>query len=184
MTLKIKIEGPPDEIAAYLARVSKADGIKSTRSTEITKRDESHQWGSCLAWAEVDAAGFKADYSIYQRAERGKKGKRGQAKVGYVYVLPAYDKAGLIGHKIGKTLTPYSRRKSFGNKLYFSIEFIALVRSDDYTALETTLHRHFKTKRQSNSEFFNLLPEDIVYIQAMMSDEDNALLLQVNAALK
>jgi hypothetical protein len=189
MMIKFKIEGSPEEIAAFIAHVSKANGITSFKSTEITKRDETHKWGSCLAWAELQPIeGLAADYSIYKRGgsafTNGEQLSKRKVKAGYVYLLPAYGENGLLGHKIGKTLTPYSRRKTFGNKLYFKIEFTALIASDDYTALETKLHRHFASKRQGRSEFFDLGTADIAYLQAMMTKADKALLLKVNAALK
>jgi hypothetical protein len=181
--IKLKIEGPPEEIAAFISHVSKTDGINLNKSTEITKRAESHKWGSALAWAEVQPVqGLSADYSIYE-SKRGSKTK-GRPKAGYVYLLPAYGDGGIVGYKIGKTTSPYSRRKSFGNKLYFQIEFIALVATDNHTALETTLHRHFASKRQGKSEFFNLDAADIAYIQNLMTAEDKAFLLKVNSSFK
>jgi hypothetical protein len=182
MSVKLKIEGTPDEIAAFLSHLGKADGIKLNGATEISKRGESHKWGSALAWMDVEPIeGLVSDYSVYQSKREPKaKGK----KAGFIYLLPAYDKAGIVGYKIGKTTSPYSRRKSFGNKLYFEIEFIALIATLDYTELETRLHRHFAEKRQGRSEFFSLLPEDIAYIQAMMTDSDKKLLAQLNETFK
>lgn len=182
MSIRLNISGPPDEIEAFLFRVAKANGISLKNSTGISKRAEEHKTGSALAWLDVEPIeGLVADYSIYQSKRTGKtKGK----KAGFVYLLPAYDKTGIVGYKIGKTTSPYSRRKSFGNKLYFEIEFIALIATLDYTALETQLHRHFTDKRQGRSEFFNLVPDDIVYIQAMMTNSDKSLLAELNAAFK
>ena len=45
--IKFKIEGTPEEIAAYIAHVSKANGITSFKSTDITKYAESDKWECC-----------------------------------------------------------------------------------------------------------------------------------------
>lgn len=183
--IKLKIEGTPEEIAAFLAHVEETDGLKQKWSTEITKRAESHQWGSALAAYDVEPIeGLQAEYSIYQRGKKGQDKPKSQARPGWVYVLPAYGPSGCVGFKIGKTLTPYSRRKTFGNKFYFEIAFVALISTANHTALETKLHQHYASKRMGRSEFFNLTEQDILDLQDMMSEEDKALMAKVNAALK
>jgi hypothetical protein len=175
--VKLRIEGEPDEIAAFLAHVEEVDGLSLDWATPISKRAAHHHWGSALAGVSAELIeGLTADYSVYQRGK-----KKGNAVYGWVYLLPAYGKEGLVGYKIGKTLNPFSRRTSFGNKLYFEIEFIALISTDDHTKLETTLHRHFAAKRMARSEFFTLAPEDVLYIQQMMNEMDRAKLAEVNA---
>jgi hypothetical protein len=179
--MKIKMEGTPEEIAAFLARVSNTDGITVTMSTGITKRGENHKWGSALAWLDVDPVqGTIAEYGIYQRAnKKAGKGQR-QAIRGYVYLVPAYGEGGIIGYKIGKTTNPESRRKTFGVKFNFDVGFLALIASADYSLTETKLHQQFAAKRRGNSEWFDLDADDIEFIKGMMTPAEEKLLKKLN----
>jgi hypothetical protein len=174
--LKLTIAGEPDEIAALFFHLEDCAGISLAYKTGISKRALHHKWGSALAGLHVEAvAGLETEVTIYAGKHSG-KASDSKAVPGYVYLLPYHSANGIEGYKIGKTVNPYSRRKTFGVKFNFDVKFIALVHSDNHSALETALHQQFKDKRRGSSEWFNLTPEDVAAIQALMSDEDKKLL--------
>lgn len=81
---------------------------------------------------------------------------------GYVYLVKS-----VSGHyKIGRTVDPQSRAKTFGVKLPFEVEFQCLIETDDYEALELELHDRFEAQRV-NGEWFNLSAEDVDYIKSL-----------------
>lgn len=94
----------------------------------------------------------------YERKEPAPKQKR----AGYVYLL-CNDK----GHyKIGKSVDIANRQKTFGVLLPFDVEFIHVIKSDQYTKLELSLHEKFASKR-INGEWFALNADDIAYIKSL-----------------
>lgn len=93
---------------------------------------------------------------------RAKQITRRKPLPGYVYLIQSPTSA----YKIGLTKNPKDRKRTFGVKLPFEVEFIALIRSDDMEALEEQLHAIFADKR-INGEWFNLTTEDVQYIQSL-----------------
>lgn len=86
-----------------------------------------------------------------------------RSKQGYVYLTQSPSGA----YKIGLTAKPEDRAYTFGVKLPFEIEFLALIHTDNMWALETELHQRFSDKRLNGSEFFALAAEDVQYIQSL-----------------
>jgi hypothetical protein len=176
MAIKLKIQGEPDEIEAFFGHVSECEALELVYRSNISKRAEHHKWGSAIATVVPEVADdVEADVTIYE----GKK-QKAQTKAGFIYLMPAYGAEGLLGYKIGKTIRPQSRRRTFGVKLGFAVKFLALISTTDHTKLETELHRMFAEKRQGYSEFFNLTSDDAAKIIGMMSPDDEKLLKEVN----
>lgn len=86
----------------------------------------------------------------------GKVTKSKAKRSGFVYILQS--DRGL--YKIGRTVDPASRAKTFGIQLPFEVEFVLLIKSDDYSGLEARLHERFAKKRV-NGEWFKLSGKDI-----------------------
>lgn len=84
---------------------------------------------------------------------------------GYVYLLRVINTDNL--YKIGRTIDPDNRYKTFKSKLPFQVEYEHLIQTDDMYVLESELHQKFASKRQNGSEFFALSPEDISYIKSL-----------------
>jgi hypothetical protein len=78
---------------------------------------------------------------------------------GFVYIV-----RGLNGpeeyFKIGRTVNPDSRLKTFKNKFPFTVEYALVIRSDNYKKLEKDLHYRFKDKRVEG-EWFRLTYQDM-----------------------
>jgi hypothetical protein len=83
-------------------------------------------------------------------------------KPGYVYLLQAASGQ----YKIGKTSDPKNRARTFGVKLPFQVDFICLIKTDDYQTLEKSLHQRFEAKR-IDGKWFNLSDEDVEYIKGL-----------------
>lgn len=81
-------------------------------------------------------------------------------KKGFVYVL----KADNGYYKIGKTVNPEDRIKTFTIKLPFHVEYELLIESENYTVCEKRLHGLFADKR-IDGEWFALTSEDIAEIR-------------------
>lgn len=81
---------------------------------------------------------------------------------GYVYLLKS-----VTGFwKIGRTVNPKDRLKTFGVKLPFEVEYEHLIPCRDHIELERSLHKQFADKRV-NGEWFDLSPEDIAVIKSI-----------------
>lgn len=173
--LKVKIDGEPDEIAAFFSHIEDCEGLRMEYQTAISKRAAHHKWGSSKAGIHAESVGISADVSVY-----GEWKAKGKSQKGFVYLLPAYGAEGVMGYKIGKTTNAHSRRKTFGIKLNFDVKFLAVVSTDDHSALETKLHRQYADKRRGSSEWFNLNEDDVKHIQSLMSAADEKLLKEVN----
>lgn len=78
---------------------------------------------------------------------------------GYVYVV----KSDTGHYKIGRTNNPDDRRRTFNVKLPVEIEFIVLIKSGNYSALESTLHLQYQHKR-INGEWFSLSRSDLLFL--------------------
>lgn len=174
--IKLKISGEPQEIASFFQHLADVDPLIVEYTSSISKRAEHHKWGSSIAGISVELVpDIEADVSIY----KGKK-YMGQAVEGYIYVLPYYGKDGIKGYKIGKTVNPHSRRKTFSVKFPFDIEFIALIKADDISKKETEYHQIFADVRRGSSEWYDLTPGDIDYLKSEMSLDDRKFLEAFN----
>lgn len=81
---------------------------------------------------------------------------------GYVYLLESPSTPGL--YKIGRTVDPKDRIKTFAVKLPFEVQYVCVIKTDDMYSLEKLLHRMFDNNRV-NGEWFFLLQDDIDYIK-------------------
>lgn len=75
---------------------------------------------------------------------------------GYVYIL----KSDRGEYKIGRTVDPSNRLKTFTIKLPFRVEYELVIKSNDMARLEKELHTRFSHKR-TTGEWFNLLEKDL-----------------------
>lgn len=179
MTLKITVQGEPEEIAAFFATVDKCECLSLVYQSDISKRASHHKWGSARCGVSVCmVTSAKPDVKIYER--RPRRGEKKPVTKGWVYVMPAYDESGQVGYKIGKTVNPKSRKRTFSVKMPYSVNFVALLESDNYSQLEVDLHTEFRHKR-TGGEFFNLNDGDIVSIMMRMTVSDIKKLSEVRA---
>lgn len=81
---------------------------------------------------------------------------------GYVYLL----KSASGYWKIGKTVNPDDRIKTFSVKLPFEVEYEHLITCEDHHKAEADLHARFSAKR-ANGEWFCLDASDIAWIKAI-----------------
>lgn len=85
-------------------------------------------------------------------------------RAGYVYLI----RSATGYYKIGRTVDPSNRIKTFGVKLPFEVEYECLIESADMHGLEAELHNHY-AKQRVNGEWFQLAPEDVDYIKGLAS---------------
>lgn len=83
-------------------------------------------------------------------------------RAGYVYLIQSPTGK----HKIGRTVNPADRMKTFTVKLPFEVAYVCVIATEDMYALERTLHRKFKNQRV-NGEWFDLSADDIEYIKGL-----------------
>lgn len=83
-------------------------------------------------------------------------------KPGYVYLIQSPTHA----YKIGRTVNPDNRLRTFSVKLPFEVEYVCVIATQDMYGLEADLHERFAGKRL-NGEWFALSPEDIDYIKGL-----------------
>ena len=83
-------------------------------------------------------------------------------KFGFVYLVQSTTGA----YKIGRTIDPANRLKTFSVKLPFEVEFVATIQTPDMYQLEADLHRKYDSKRV-NGEWFALSPADVEYIKGL-----------------
>lgn len=81
---------------------------------------------------------------------------------GYVYLLQSTTGA----YKIGRSINPHNRLKTFEVKLPFEVEYVCVIATDSMVALEAALHGRFADKRV-NGEWFALTPDDVEYIKGL-----------------
>lgn len=98
-----------------------------------------------------------------KRRMRERQQKNG-SKPGYVYLIRA--ESGYF--KIGRTVNPDDRMKTFGVKLPFEVKFECVVNAENMIQLERDLHERFADKR-INGEWFNLNDADVEYIKGLAS---------------
>jgi len=81
---------------------------------------------------------------------------------GFVYLIKS-----VTGHwKIGRTINPHDRATMFNVKLPIEVSLDYLIQCDDMIAVETRLHKLFKSKRVNASEWYALDEQDVAYIKA------------------
>ena len=123
--------------------------------------------------AAYESMGVEVDHEVYNlalsiRDYHIKHRPLKSLRSGYVYLLQS-----VSGHyKIGRTVNPQNRLKTFGVLLPFEVEFIALIKSDDCVSLERSLHQTFRDFRV-NGEWFNLAPDDVEYIKGLAKEAQN-----------
>lgn len=81
---------------------------------------------------------------------------------GYVYLVQS--PTGY--YKIGRTVNPRNRIKTFGVQLPFEVEFVALIQTPNMHQLEQELHDRFAMKR-GQGEWFALDQHDVDYIKGL-----------------
>lgn len=86
-------------------------------------------------------------------------------RAGYVYLV----KADNGYYKIGRTVDPSDRIRTFGIKLPFRVEYEHVIKTDDMVGLERGLHEQFADKR-ADGEWFALSDEDVRYIKLLGGD--------------
>lgn len=91
-----------------------------------------------------------------------KQPSRTNARDGFVYLIQSPTGT----YKIGRTVNPADRMKTFTVKLPFEVEYTCVIPADDMYYLERTLHAQFADKRV-NGEWFKLSPEDVEYIKGL-----------------
>ncbi len=94
------------------------------------------------------------------KKESQAKGRRTSA--GFVYLVQS--PTGL--YKIGRSVNPNDRLKTFSVKLPFEVSFACLIQTEDMYALESELHRRFAAKRVAG-EWFALDADDVDYIKSL-----------------
>lgn len=85
---------------------------------------------------------------------------------GYVYVLKEVNGT---HYKIGRTVNPNNRVKTFNVKLPFKVEYEVLIKSDDMYKLERELHNCYASKRVSG-EWFALDEADLTELRALTNN--------------
>lgn len=99
-------------------------------------------------------------YLIADLAGRGTWTITERVAPGYVYLIQS--PSGY--YKIGKTINPTNRMKTFTVKLPFEVEYLALIPTQDRHSLERELHKLFDNKRV-NGEWFQLDANDVAHIK-------------------
>lgn len=109
-----------------------------------------------LAREEKDRRRVKAVRNA-QREERRKR-----KAPGFVYLIRSE-----VGYyKIGRTVNPDDRIRTFSVRLPFRVEYEHLIKCEDQRALEKQLHTKFADKR-IDGEWFELTPDDVAYIKSL-----------------
>lgn len=85
------------------------------------------------------------------------------ARPGYVYLLQ-----GQKGYyKIGRTVDPNDRYRTFKLKLPFDVDYLHLIPCRNRFAAEGRLHRCFDHRRVTGSEWFRLSLDDVALIKSI-----------------
>lgn len=132
------------------------------------KRDEIAYMCQLLEKAKTLDIDLKSDYVklfmawIEQNPQSPAAPEKPKPKDGYVYLVQSPTGA----YKIGRTMNPQNRLKTFHVKLPFEVDFVALIPTEDSWKLESELHGKFYKKR-IRGEWFNLSPEDVEYIKSL-----------------
>ncbi len=81
---------------------------------------------------------------------------------GFVYVL----KSPTGAYKVGRTVNPDDRLRTFNVKLPFPVEYDCLIKTDDMYKLEGKLHYKFAGQR-IDGEWFNLTARDLEFLRRL-----------------
>jgi hypothetical protein len=81
---------------------------------------------------------------------------------GYVYLLKSSDT-----YKIGMAKDTAKRKKRIEKDKKMNLELVHEFPSNDYERAEATLHLDFAHCRRKRTEFFDLLPEEVLRIQSI-----------------
>lgn len=105
-----------------------------------------------------------------ERRERHEGKKRQSVSIrnnraGYVYLV----KSSTGYYKIGRTIDPDDRMRTFSVKLPFEVAYEHLIKTSDMFMLESQLHNKFHKKR-INGEWFILDESDVEYIKSLGGD--------------
>lgn len=170
-----KYRDTPDGIATMVEALRRSPLVKSVKCGDLLKYGEDNK--TATTWITVEFAQTiesTAPIGLYApRQKRTKNGKR--ATDGYVYLLEAV--GGFF--KIGKTVNPKSRKRTFGVKLPMAVEFKHVIHTDDMHKLEKALHQLFADKRV-RGEFFDLTLADVAFICSLGNEcTYNQLILRV-----
>lgn len=163
--IKFRVRGSIVEVNAFIAALGVANlpqlELLNVSPIYVSSADSKSGWAyvSLRAAAKPDAP--TPVVSVYNSRKRGQK--QPKVKAGWVYLLRADNGT----WKIGKTGNPHSRKKTFGVKLPFQVDFEHLIECPDMGKLEKELHARFAEKRLRGSEFFALTPDDVAIIKAI-----------------
>lgn len=94
--------------------------------------------------------------------EKQKIEKAKEKRPGFVYLIQS--PTGY--YKIGRTINPDNRLKTFTVKLPFEVEYVCVIKTENMFDLEKELHGYFQHKRV-NGEWFDLKPHDIEFIKGL-----------------
>lgn len=81
---------------------------------------------------------------------------------GYVYLL----RSETGWYKIGRTVNPQNRRRTFKLNLPFDVEYEHIIPCHNQYKIERYFHEHFADKRIKGTEWFNLTEDDVMYFKA------------------
>lgn len=102
----------------------------------------------------------KAKLGIEDETSKPAPKKKQRSRAGYVYLVKS-----VTGfYKIGRTVNPHNRLRTFNVKLPFEIEYEHVIQTNNMYALESKLHAQFADKRV-NGEWFNLTDSDVGQIK-------------------
>lgn len=159
--IKFRAKGSPAELEALKTLLESIDDI-DVRPSEVFVNQQSSRTGWRYFTVYVSnhlLPSSVVPVTVFQRRKRGAP----KAKEGWVYLLKADNGT----YKIGKTTNPHSRKRTFGVRLPFAVEYLHLIQTDDIGALERALHEKFAAKRLRGSEFFALTDEDVAFIRSL-----------------
>lgn len=160
-----KYRDTPDGIATMAEALRRSPLVKAVGVGDLLQYAATN--ATATAWITVEftqTVKSTAQVGLYRpRKPRIVNGKR--RKDGFVYLVKADNGT----YKIGKTVNPKSRGKTFNVRLPFKVEFIHTIETDDMHALEKALHLRFANKRLRGSEFFSLSLADVAFIVSLGS---------------
>jgi hypothetical protein len=113
----------------------------------------------------------KRDYEKYlekqkrQEAKQGAKRSVKAERTGYVYLIMETVKG---YYKIGRSVDPDNRLKTFEVKLPFQVEYICTIHTSDMYILEKQLQDKYKNEgKHIDGEWFALTLDDVEYIKSL-----------------
>lgn len=150
------------EVQGIFESISDDDLSRLAQDCEIT-RNQSY----IEITADMRLFMYAIQYEVECRQTRAiqkaaKEKSRATKKSGYVYLLES-----ATGHyKIGRTIDPDNRIRTFGVKLPFEVEYACIIGTSDMYGLEMRLHNLYAQKRV-NGEWFDLEIDDVAYIKSL-----------------